>query len=74
MSDAFSVAGSRVHNPFGPRKSGMPLSVEIPAPVSTITALAVSISDAAAATWIAVTGMLMPALYRATGPSLDCLT
>ncbi len=31
---AFSSAlGSRVHRPSGPRKSGMPDSVEMPAPV-----------------------------------------
>src|ERR1700693_1608240 len=37
MSESFSAAGLRVHTPFGPRKSGMPESVEIPAPVSTTT-------------------------------------
>ena len=30
-----SAPGLRVHTPFGPRKSGMPASVEMPAPVST---------------------------------------
>ncbi len=35
MFEAFSAAGFFVHNPFGPRKSGIPESVEIPAPVST---------------------------------------
>src|SRR5215467_15642615 len=30
--------GFRVHSPCGPRKSGIPESVEIPAPVSTVTA------------------------------------
>ena len=34
--ESFSASGSRVHTPFGPRKSGMPLSVEMPAPVSTV--------------------------------------
>ena len=29
--------GSLVHRPFGPRKSGIPESVEMPAPVSTTT-------------------------------------
>ena len=32
--------GSFVQTPCGPRKSGMPLSVLMPAPVSTVTALA----------------------------------
>ena len=34
-SPVFSASGFFVHTPFGPRKSGMPESVEIPAPVST---------------------------------------
>src|SRR4051812_42829479 len=37
MSDIFSASGFFVHRPCGPRKSGMPESVEIPAPVSTTT-------------------------------------
>ena len=39
MWAAFSAAGSLVHRPCGPRKSAMPLSVLIPAPVSTTTAV-----------------------------------
>src|SRR5262249_50010551 len=35
MSESFSAEGSLVQMPCGPRKSGMPDSVEIPAPVST---------------------------------------
>ena len=35
--EAFSAAGFLVHTPLGPRKSGMPESVEIPAPDSTTT-------------------------------------
>src|SRR5579884_1344057 len=34
MFDSFSAFGSLVQTPWGPRKSGMPDSVEIPAPVS----------------------------------------
>src|SRR6476661_6776954 len=34
MSESFSARGFFVHTPCGPRKSGMPDSVEIPAPVS----------------------------------------
>src|SRR6478609_9632199 len=34
MFDSFSASGFFVQMPFGPRKSGMPDSVEIPAPVS----------------------------------------
>ena len=37
MWAAFSAAGSLVQRPCGPRKSWMPLSVLIPAPVSTTT-------------------------------------
>src|SRR5438093_1153032 len=37
MVAIFSAAGSFVHTPCGPRKSGMPESVEIPAPVSATT-------------------------------------
>src|ERR1043165_9333377 len=37
MFDIFSAAGFLVHTPCGPRKSGMPESVEMPAPVSTTT-------------------------------------
>jgi hypothetical protein len=44
MLAAFSAAGFLVHMPFGPRKSGMPESVLIPAPVSTTTRLEVSTS------------------------------
>ena len=36
----FSAPGFLVQTPLGPRKSGMPLSVEMPAPVSTATASA----------------------------------
>src|SRR5438105_4314741 len=34
MLDIFSATGFLVHSPCGPRKSGMPESVEMPAPVS----------------------------------------
>src|SRR5258705_5187102 len=37
MSDIFSAAGLRVHSPWGPRKSGIPESVETPAPVRATT-------------------------------------
>src|SRR3954468_23697566 len=37
MSDIFSASGFFVHSPCGPRKSGMPESVEMPAPVRTTT-------------------------------------
>src|SRR5215470_15811471 len=35
MVASFSASGFRVQTPLGPRKSGMPESVEMPAPVST---------------------------------------
>jgi hypothetical protein len=34
MFESFSAFGFFVHTPRGPRKSGMPDSVEMPAPVS----------------------------------------
>src|SRR5687767_10583768 len=43
MFDIFSALGFFVHTPCGPRKSGMPESVEMPAPVSTTTRCAASI-------------------------------
>src|SRR6185369_8311078 len=43
MLDIFSASGFFVHRPCGPRKSGMPESVEIPAPVRTTTREASSI-------------------------------
>src|SRR6476661_8934773 len=39
MFDSFSASGFFVQTPFGPRKSGMPDSVEIPAPVSATVRL-----------------------------------
>src|ERR1044072_7694115 len=43
MFDSFSAFGFLVHTPCGPRKSGMPDSVEMPAPVRTTTRPAWSI-------------------------------
>src|SRR4051812_26529957 len=43
MLDIFSASGFFVHSPCGPRKSGMPESVEMPAPVSTTTRCASAI-------------------------------
>src|SRR5262245_58524376 len=43
MFESFSAIGFLVHTPCGPRKSGMPESVEMPAPVSATTRLASSI-------------------------------
>ena len=48
MLAAFSAAGLRVHTPFGPRKSGMPESVEMPAPVSTTMRSLLATASAAA--------------------------
>src|SRR5689334_5267659 len=42
MSESFSACGSLVHTPRGPRKSGIPDSVEIPAPVRRTMRLASS--------------------------------
>src|SRR4051812_22835753 len=43
MSDMCSAFGLSVQTPCGPRKSGMPESVEIPAPVSATTRVALPI-------------------------------
>src|SRR5919197_40749 len=43
MLDCFSASGFLVHTPCGPRKSGMPESVEMPAPVRTTTRSAAAI-------------------------------
>src|SRR6185436_921843 len=43
MLDIFSASGFFVHSPCGPRKSGMPESVEIPAPLKTTMRSAASI-------------------------------
>src|SRR5213075_897137 len=45
MLDIFSASGFLVHRPCGPRKSGMPESVEMPAPVSTTMRRASSIQS-----------------------------
>src|SRR6185436_9047702 len=45
MLESFSARGSFVQTPCGPRKSGMPDSVEIPAPVSTTTRAEASIQS-----------------------------
>src|SRR5436190_15380970 len=42
MVACFSASGFLVHTPCGPRKSGMPESVEMPAPVRTTTRPAAS--------------------------------
>src|SRR6185436_18220178 len=49
MSESFSAAGLRVHTPCGPRKSGMPESVEMPALVSATMRRAPSTQARAAA-------------------------
>src|SRR5262245_14044322 len=45
MSESFSASGFFVQTPCGPRKSGMPESVEMPAPVNTTTRRARSIQS-----------------------------
>src|SRR5712691_13128816 len=42
MLESFSACGSFVHTPCGPRKSGIPDSVEMPAPVRITMCLASS--------------------------------
>ena len=54
MLDIFSASGFLVHKPCGPRKSGMPESVEMPAPVRTTTRLAASTQERAF--WIKASG------------------
>src|SRR5581483_8145573 len=50
MFDIFSATGSFVHSPCGPRKSGMPESVEMPAPVSATTRRAAPIQERTSST------------------------
>src|SRR5215467_13634746 len=50
MSESFSAFGFWVHKPLGPRKSGIPDSVEMPAPVSATIRRDCSIQSRAA--WI----------------------
>ena len=59
-----SAFGFFVQTPFGPRKSGMPLSVEMPAPVRTATARASSTHRATSSTELLVTGLTVPAAIR----------
>src|SRR5689334_20003162 len=53
MLESFSASGFFVHTPCGPRKSGMPESVEMPAPVRTTMrwALATQLLTAASKLW-----------------------
>src|SRR5439155_18079562 len=50
MFESFSASGFFVHTPCGPRKSGIPDSVEIPAPVNATTRVAAVIHEATSAT------------------------
>jgi len=59
-----SAPGLRVHTPLGPRKSGMPLSVLMPAPVSTTTRPAASIQRRAWAIRSACTSDTLPGYER----------
>src|SRR3989304_7920157 len=68
MSDSRSAAGLRVHTPFGPRKSGIPESVEIPAPVSATTRRAEAI-QARTASMVAA-GFI--AFFRSFDQGCDC--
>ncbi len=68
----FSASGFLVHTPCGPRKSGMPESVEIPAPVSTTTRRARSTRDRARATSSSSTAAMVP--YAASMPARDLPT
>ena len=68
----FSASGFLVHTPCGPRKSGMPESVEIPAPVSTTTRRARSTRDRARATSSSFTAAMVP--YAASMPARDLPT
>jgi predicted DNA-binding protein (MmcQ/YjbR family) len=55
--DSRSASGSFVHTPCGPRKSGIPESVEIPAPVRTTTRFASSRRLRAVPMWSATSGV-----------------
>src|SRR5215210_6128388 len=66
MLDSRSAFGLVVQTPCGPRKSGMPDSVEMPAPVSATTRVA-----AATQLTTASTGARMSGLELADRPHLD---
>ena len=56
MSNNAAALGSRVHRPFGPRKSGMPESVLMPAPVSTTTRSLSPTDESEPRTWVQYPG------------------
>ena len=58
----FSASGFFVQMPWGPRKSGMPESVEIPAPVSTMMRWADATSEPASADPLVVHRLSIAAL------------
>src|SRR5713226_1714647 len=62
MSESFSALGFLVHRPCGPRKSGMPDSVEMPAPVNATTRLAWSIQPRTRSM------SFTPSVYRSARP------
>src|SRR6185503_4516943 len=57
MLDIFSASGFFVHSPCGPRKSGMPESVEMPAPVRTTTLEADSIQPRTASVLVVMAAL-----------------
>ncbi len=69
MLEVRSAFGFLVHTPFGPRKSGMPLSVEIPAPVSTVTRRAGASVDRARSNARSVTSSVAPVSDPIADPS-----
>src|SRR6185436_19449299 len=69
MSESFSAFGLRVHRPCGPRKSGMPESVEMPAPVRTTTRCASSIHERTSAVFLlAMTNSSLRRVIEAATP------
>src|SRR3954468_16306782 len=83
MFESFSAFGSFVQTPCGPRKSGMPDSVEMPAPVRATMRVALASQRRTSSTWRATAGprplacpslSFVPAeLYCAQTPQADVI-
>src|SRR3954447_16210085 len=65
MFESFSALGSFVQTPCGPRKSGMPDSVEMPAPVSATMRVAAATQRRTSSTGVSITFFVPAELYCA---------
>src|SRR6266850_8594887 len=67
MVACFSASGFFVHTPCGPRKSGIPESVEMPAPVRTTTRRASSIQPRTRCTTVSRSRSLIAGYFNVWG-------